>query len=98
MPLICTGAKRAGDGNRTRMTSLEGWGSTIELRPRDGGGSRRSRRAVTGSVPAPVPEPVRATGALPPAPGQERATGAPAADRPLVRNRIRRTAPSRPGR
>ena len=24
----------AGDGNRTRMTSLEGWGSTIELRPR----------------------------------------------------------------
>ena len=23
----------AGDGNRTRMTSLEGWGSTIELRP-----------------------------------------------------------------
>ena len=26
---------RAGDGNRTRMTSLEGWGSTIELRPRD---------------------------------------------------------------
>ena len=25
----------AGDGNRTRMTSLEGWGSTIELRPQD---------------------------------------------------------------
>lgn len=24
----------AGDENRTRMTSLEGWGSTIELRPR----------------------------------------------------------------
>jgi hypothetical protein len=24
---------RAGDGNRTRMTSLEGWSSTIELRP-----------------------------------------------------------------
>jgi hypothetical protein len=24
----------AGDGNRTHMTSLEGWGSTIELRPR----------------------------------------------------------------
>ena len=23
----------AGDGNRNRMTSLEGWGSTIELRP-----------------------------------------------------------------
>ena len=24
---------RAGDGNRTRTTSLEGWSSTIELRP-----------------------------------------------------------------
>jgi hypothetical protein len=24
----------AGDGNRTRVTSLEGWGSTVELRPR----------------------------------------------------------------
>ena len=23
----------AGDGNRTRMISLEGWSSTIELRP-----------------------------------------------------------------
>src|ERR1700749_2912631 len=28
-------SKRAGDGNRTRMTSLEGWGSAIELRPPD---------------------------------------------------------------
>ncbi len=26
----------AGDGNRTRTTSLEGWSSTIELRPRVG--------------------------------------------------------------
>ena len=26
-------ASGAGDGNRTRMTSLEGWGSTIELHP-----------------------------------------------------------------
>ena len=26
----------AGEGNRTLMTSLEGWGSAIELRPRDG--------------------------------------------------------------
>src|SRR5579875_1963238 len=26
--------ERAGDGNRTRTTSLEGWSSTIELRPR----------------------------------------------------------------
>jgi hypothetical protein len=25
----------AGEGNRTLMTSLEGWGSAIELRPRD---------------------------------------------------------------
>jgi hypothetical protein len=25
---------RAGEGNRTLMTSLEGWGSAIELRPR----------------------------------------------------------------
>jgi hypothetical protein len=28
----------AGDGNRTRMASLEGWGSTIELRPRNRSG------------------------------------------------------------
>jgi len=28
----------AGDGNRTRMTSLEGWDSAIELRPRRRGG------------------------------------------------------------
>ena len=26
----------AGDGNRTHVTSLEGWSSTIELRPRNG--------------------------------------------------------------
>jgi hypothetical protein len=26
----------AGEGNRTLMTSLEGWGSTIELRPHSG--------------------------------------------------------------
>ena len=25
----------ADDGNRTRVISLEGWGSTIELRPQD---------------------------------------------------------------
>src|SRR5947207_11669229 len=36
----------AGDGNRTRMTSLEGWGSAIELRPRDPGGGAS---AATGS-------------------------------------------------
>ena len=28
--------QRAGEGNRTLMTSLEGWGSAIELRPRGG--------------------------------------------------------------
>ena len=27
---------RAGDGNRTHVTSLEGWSSTIELHPRYG--------------------------------------------------------------
>ena len=25
----------AGDGNRTHVTSLEGWGSTIELHPQE---------------------------------------------------------------
>ncbi len=33
VPLTWAGTIRAGDGNRTRMTSLEGWSSTIELRP-----------------------------------------------------------------
>ena len=33
MPVTCQDIDRAGDGNRTRMTSLEGWSSTIELRP-----------------------------------------------------------------
>ena len=28
-------SRGAGDGNRTRVISLEGWGSTIELRPQD---------------------------------------------------------------
>ena len=28
--------KRAGDGNRTHVTSLEGWSSTIELHPQIG--------------------------------------------------------------
>src|ERR1017187_10961156 len=32
---LCDGA---GEGNRTLMTSLEGWSSTIELRPRSGPG------------------------------------------------------------
>jgi hypothetical protein len=33
---------RAGEGNRTLMTSLEGWGSAIELRPRCGSAARCS--------------------------------------------------------
>ena len=31
----------AGDENRTRTTSLEGWGSTIELHPREAGSCYR---------------------------------------------------------
>src|SRR4029078_275600 len=31
-PLTWAGITRAGDGNRTRMTSLEGWSSAFELR------------------------------------------------------------------
>src|SRR5579863_1720158 len=37
----------AGDGNRTRMTSLEGWDSAIELRPRK---TRQYRGPVGGLV------------------------------------------------
>ena len=33
--LLTCGFTGAGDGNRTRVISLEGWGSTIELRPQD---------------------------------------------------------------
>src|SRR4051794_25333027 len=36
---VDTEMRGAGDGNRTRMTSLEGWGSTIELHPRNWRGS-----------------------------------------------------------
>jgi integrase len=32
---------RADDGNRTRMTSLEGWSSTIELHPLDASADSR---------------------------------------------------------
>jgi hypothetical protein len=39
---------RAGDGNRTRMTSLEGWDSAIELRPQSGS---EVIRAIAGAVP-----------------------------------------------
>ena len=39
-----TGGRGAGDGNRTRTASLEGWSSTIELHPRG--------PAVTGPPPS----------------------------------------------
>ena len=38
----------AGEGNRTLMTSLEGWGSAIELRPRSGCALCRSVPGVGG--------------------------------------------------
>src|SRR5215472_10559911 len=36
----------AGEGNRTLMTSLEGWGSAIELRPHSGHARRRADTAT----------------------------------------------------
>src|SRR5580700_6896955 len=39
---LSTKSLRAGDGNRTRMASLEGWSSTIELHPRVSHETRRS--------------------------------------------------------
>ena len=33
MPFRHPGTDGAGEGNRTLVTSLEGWGSAIELRP-----------------------------------------------------------------
>jgi hypothetical protein len=47
------GKQRAGDGNRTRMTSLEGWDSAIELRPRTRQGYPPSR-AVDRDVCSPT--------------------------------------------
>jgi hypothetical protein len=44
----------AGEGNRTLMTSLEGWGSTIELRPRGD--------CASGSLPAREPDRAASTG------------------------------------
>src|SRR5215469_6586173 len=47
----------AGEGNRTLMTSLEGWGSAIELRPRSGvktrspPGEHRQRTRKEGPAP-----------------------------------------------
>ena len=45
------GEERAGEGNRTLTTSLEGWGSTVELRPR---ALTIARRFVEAPVPAVV--------------------------------------------
>src|SRR5579863_4701476 len=39
---LSTKSLRAGDGNRTRMASLEGWSSTIELHPRVSHETRKS--------------------------------------------------------
>jgi hypothetical protein len=36
-------ARGAGEGNRTPITSLEGWGSTVELHPRGGLAELRCR-------------------------------------------------------
>jgi hypothetical protein len=42
----------AGEGNRTLMTSLEGWGSAIELRPRARREACFAAGVSTASVPA----------------------------------------------
>jgi hypothetical protein len=39
---LSTKSLRAGDGNRTRMASLEGWSSTIELHPHVSHETRKS--------------------------------------------------------
>ena len=46
------GPHGAGDGNRTRIASLEGWGSTIELHPRGAGlpAARPARNLIPGRV------------------------------------------------
>ena len=55
--VVGAGEGGAGEGNRTLMTSLEGWGSAIELRPRVpvGGvpapGEHRQRTGFTASRP-----------------------------------------------
>ena len=40
----------AGDGNRTHVTSLEGWGSTIELHPPDKGWGKAVTKTESGAV------------------------------------------------
>src|SRR5581483_4901070 len=60
--------EEAGGGNRTRMTSLEGWGSAIELRPR-----------ASGTILAAAPKPGRSCAR----PAPRRAVGFPACARHL---------------
>src|SRR6202034_4115750 len=75
MPLTWAVAVGAGEGNRTLMTSLEGWGSTIELRPRAAPAQPVRAPASTSSRVAYRAYPVRrisGSGPCPPAdrPGQ----------------------------
>jgi hypothetical protein len=42
----------AGSGNRTRITSLEGWGFTTKLYPRFSGAAMRSRLAIKTGPPS----------------------------------------------
>ena len=43
----------AGDGNRTHVTSLEGWSSAIELHPQGSDWGRAAFAAVPARVPFP---------------------------------------------
>jgi hypothetical protein len=47
MKALSTKIVGAGDGDRTRMASLEGWSSTIELHPRV---SKETRRSLDDTV------------------------------------------------
>ncbi len=64
-PARTADARGAGDGNRTRMTSLEGWDSAIELHPRSR--SRYPRRsACRGRAAGRRGGGIRTPGLLPP--------------------------------
>src|SRR5215475_16228869 len=52
---------RAGEGNRTLMTSLEGWGSAIELRPHVPGWRYLRHQVSIDSVPGFMGRPSRCT-------------------------------------
>ena len=60
--LVGAGEGGAGEGNRTLMTSLEGWGSAIELRPRArretcfAAGEHRQRTGNRAAQPNPLSE------------------------------------------